>query len=505
MRKAVGGTKGDLSDFFRAVPNRWHCKTGPVRNGLYSTPFLGLRFLLRFALRFRRGFMLLWLWSWSSFMLWLWSWRSFMLLWLRPWSSFVLLWLRSWRSFMLLWLRSWRSFMLLWLWSWRSFMLLWLWSWRSFMLLWLRPWCRFVLLWLRSWRSFMLWRRFWCGVVLWLRFRSALRSGRCRMRCCGMRCCPLRCARCVGRVRVRWRFRSGAWGLMFACRSGVCLLGVMFWRRRTCWSVGAASRSAGTSCVPTSSVCRAFTRCTFVRSGSLGRHYARTFKVPWSCRRRYRRLPVVHGSKLAAVRSRCVLVLGLYCYRRCVLFVRVSLFLRRRSPVYSTRTVKAGAVDRRIIVDHRLVVNVVNLRHVHEVHRPVVEEIVSPPIPALITFSAITVTVIDPAIEADVRSPVTCVPYVHSIVPSPITGCPQEARHRRKHPCAGHPVVIFIVVAVRPIARRPNIIFAGTNRLYVHGQRRGRDNNGYSNTLPERYRWYEQHHDCQQQPPNGPD
>ena len=274
---------------------------------------------------------------------------------------------------------------------------------------------------------------------------------------------------------------------MFACRSGVCLLGVMFWRSR---SLGAASRSAGTSCFSTSSVCRAFTRCTLVRSGGLGWHYARTFKVPGSCRRRYRWLPVVHGSKLTAVRSRCVLVLGLCCYRRCVLFVRVSLFLRRRSPVYSTRTVKAGAVDRRVVVDHRLVVNVVNFCHVHVVHRPVVEEIVSPPIPALVTFSAVPVAVIDPAIETDVRSPVTSVPYVHSVVPSPVTGCPQEARRRRKHPCAGHPVIIFIVVAVCPVAGRPNIIFAGTNRLYVHRQRGGRDSNRYSNDLPERYRRY---------------
>jgi len=270
----------------------------------------------------------------------------------------------------------------------------------------------------------------------------------------------------------------------------------MFWRSRTCWSLGAASGSAGTSCVRASGACRAFARCTFVRSGSLGWHYARTFKVPRSCRRRYRRLPVVYGSKLSAVRSRCVLVLGLCCDRWGVLFVRISLFLRRRSPVHSTRTVKAGAVDRRIIVDHRLVVNVVNLRHVHVVHRPVVEEIVSPPIPAIITFSAIPVAVIDPAIETDVRSPITSVPNVHSIVPPPITGCPQEARRRRKHPCAGHPVIIFIVVAVCPVAGRPNIILAGTNRLYVYRQRRGRDSNRNSNDLPERYRWYEQHHDC---------
>jgi hypothetical protein len=214
---------------------------------------------------------------------------------------------------------------------------------------------------------------------------------------------------------------------------------------------------------------------------------------------------VVHGSKLTAVGSRCVLVLGLCCYRRCVLFVRVSLFLRRRSPVHSTRTVKASSVDRRIVVDHCPVVNVVNFCHVYVIHCSVVEEIVSLPIPALITFSAIPVAVIDPAIETDVRSPVTSIPCVHSVVPPPITGCPQEARRRHKHPCAGHPVIIFIVVAVCPVARRPDIILAGTDRLYVHRQRGGRDSNRYSNHLSERCGWYEHHHDCQQQPPNGVD
>jgi len=279
----------------------------------------------------------------------------------------------------------------------------------------------------------------------------------------------------------------------------------MCWRGASCWSVSACCSSAGTSCVRASSVCCAFSRCTLVRSSGLGWHYTRPLEVPRSRRRRHRWLPVVHGSKLTAVGSRCVLVFSLCCCRPCMLFAPVRLFLRRRSPVHSTRTVKASAVDRRVVVHHRLVIHVVNLGHVHVIHRSVVVEIVSPPISALITFPPVSIAVIYSAIETDVRPPVTPIPYIHSVVPSPISRRPQVAGRRREHPCAGYPVIIFIVVAVSPVAGRPDIIIAGTNRLYVHRQRRGRDNNGYSNALPERYRWYEQHHDCQQQPPNRAD
>ena len=178
-----------------------------------------------------------------------------------------------------------------------------------------------------------------------------------------------------------------------------------------------------------------------------------------------------------------------------MLLVRVSFFLRRRSSAHSTRTVKAGTVDRCIVVDHRLVIHIVNLGDVHVVHSPVVVEIVSPPISAFVTFSHISIAVIYPAIETDARSPVTVIPYVCPVVPSPVSGCPKVAGRRREHPCAGHPVIIFIVFAVSPVAGRPDIIFAGTNWLHVDWQRRGRDSNGYSDDLPEGHRWHEQHHE----------
>ena len=169
-----------------------------------------------------------------------------------------------------------------------------------------------------------------------------------------------------------------------------------------------------------------------------------------------------------------------------MLLVRVSFFLRRRSSAHSTRTVEASAVYRAVVVDHRLVIHIVNLGDVHVVHSPVVVEIVPPPVSALITFSTVPIAVIYSAIETDARSPVTVIPSVRSVVPSPVSGCPQIAGRRRKHPCARHPVIIFIVFAVSPVAGRPDIIVAGTNRLYVDRQGGGRDSDGYSNDLPER-------------------
>ena len=179
-------------------------------------------------------------------------------------------------------------------------------------------------------------------------------------------------------------------------------------------------------------------------------------------------------------------MLRLCCRRLCVLFARVSFFLRPRFPVHSTRTVKAGTVDRCIVVDYRLVIHIVNLGDVHVVHSPVVVEIVSPPISPFITFSRVSIAIIYPAIETDARSPVTVIPYVCPVIPSPISRRPQVAGRRRKHPCAGNPVIIFIVFAVSPVAGRPDIIFAGTNGLHVDWQRGGRDSNRYSNDLPER-------------------
>ena len=169
-----------------------------------------------------------------------------------------------------------------------------------------------------------------------------------------------------------------------------------------------------------------------------------------------------------------------------MLLVRVSFFLRRRSSTHSTRTIEASAVYRGVVVDHRLVIHIVNLGDVHVVHSPVVVEIVPPPISALITFSTVPIAVIYSAIETDARSPVTVIPYVCPVVPSPVSGCPQVAGRRRKHPCAGNPIIIFIVFAISPVAGRPDIIFAGTNGLHVDWQRRGRNTNRYSNDLPER-------------------
>ena len=179
-----------------------------------------------------------------------------------------------------------------------------------------------------------------------------------------------------------------------------------------------------------------------------------------------------------------------------MLLVRVSFLLRRRSSAHSTRTIEASAVYRAVVVDHRLVIHIVNLGDVHVIHRSVVVEIVSPPISAFITFSHISIAVIYPAIETDARTPVTVIPYVRPVVPSPVSGCPKVAGRRREHPCAGHPVIIFIVFTVSPVAGRPDIIFARTNGLHVDRERRGRDSNRYSNDLPEGHRWYEQHHYC---------
>ena len=126
-----------------------------------------------------------------------------------------------------------------------------------------------------------------------------------------------------------------------------------------------------------------------------------------------------------------------------------------------------------IVVNDGLVVNVVNVGNVDIVHRAVVVESPVIPVSAFIPDAAVSKTIIDAAVEANVLTPVAVVPQVSVIVPTPVPGGPEIAGFGSHHPCAGHPEVAF--VAISPIARRPDIAFGWRDRLGVNGQCRGSD------------------------------
>ncbi len=140
-------------------------------------------------------------------------------------------------------------------------------------------------------------------------------------------------------------------------------------------------------------------------------------------------------------------------------FLRIGPILSRWSGGDSTcAAVVADAVYCRI-VDHRGVVCVVNVGDVHVIHRTVVFELSVIPATSFIALTAVAEAIIDPAIEADVRTPVAFIEGKGAAVPTPVTGGPEITGLRSHDPRARHEEVT--VRAVGPVARRPEIALSG--------------------------------------------
>src|SRR5208337_5111865 len=103
-------------------------------------------------------------------------------------------------------------------------------------------------------------------------------------------------------------------------------------------------------------------------------------------------------------------------------------------------------------------------------HGAVVEEGGTSPLAASETYATVAEAVVNPAIEADMRSPIAGVPAIQAAREAPVAGGPQHA-HRRNHPGSGNPVVAAVVTP-RPIPRGPEIARTGADGLCIHRQRR---------------------------------
>src|SRR5579864_1535271 len=149
--------------------------------------------------------------------------------------------------------------------------------------------------------------------------------------------------------------------------------------------------------------------------------------------------------------------------------MRCHLFLPCRARLKATRATVVAYIPR--IVDyHRSVINIGHVGDAAVGDGAVVVEVSSVPLPAGKSHAGITESVINSAIEANVRPPVSRVPDIESPAPSPITWRPQHA-DRRHHPGTRNPVVAVVVVP-SPVARRPEIAWAGADGLRVNRQRR---------------------------------
>src|ERR1700687_3910159 len=172
-------------------------------------------------------------------------------------------------------------------------------------------------------------------------------------------------------------------------------------------------------------------------------------------------------SEILAIFTGHMLVLALHRQGRLMPLVHCAFILPRRTrlnPAASAVVANCPAV----VHDHSSVINIPHIGDAHIGHGTVVVNLSSAPFPAVKSLARVSESIVDSTVEADVRSPVACVPQVKPISPTPVSRRPQHA-NGCYHPGAGHPVVAVIIVP-SPVARRPEIARAGTDGLCVNRQ-----------------------------------
>jgi len=98
----------------------------------------------------------------------------------------------------------------------------------------------------------------------------------------------------------------------------------------------------------------------------------------------------------------------------------------------------------------------------------VVVELVVIPITAVVAASNIPVAVVDTAIVANVAAPKAAMPSIAPRIIAPVSGCPQRTHVGSRDPNSRNPIVTGR--SIRPVARRPEIVWLGTRRLLVFRQ-----------------------------------
>src|SRR5262245_10395539 len=96
--------------------------------------------------------------------------------------------------------------------------------------------------------------------------------------------------------------------------------------------------------------------------------------------------------------------------------------------------VKTGAVDDGGVGDHGGVIGVVNNRGIHVGDGTVITKDAASPGSTHKANPGIAEPVIDAAVEAYVRTPVSAVPSVKPVAPTPIAGGPKQSDSRWLHP-----------------------------------------------------------------------
>jgi hypothetical protein len=125
---------------------------------------------------------------------------------------------------------------------------------------------------------------------------------------------------------------------------------------------------------------------------------------------------------------------------------------------------------------------------INVVHGTVIEEIPMFPATAVIPLAVVAKTVVNAAIEANLRPPITVIEEKSAVVPSPITRCPQITFFRRQNPRPRNPIIIGYAVVVGPIAGCPEVTISRAKGLLIDRQWGRADCDPYAN-LTEQDGW----------------
>src|SRR5271170_1678620 len=185
----------------------------------------------------------------------------------------------------------------------------------------------------------------------------------------------------------------------------------------------------------------------------------------------YSRLAMILGSQQRAIRARGMLVLCLHGRWSNVVFVLCGPFRCGWLGDHSAGpAVKAHMVVHGDVVDDGLVhIRVVNHRSVDVHHRRVVREHSAIPASANEPNPSITKSIVNSAVETNVRSPISGMKKISAAAPAPISGRPEQSDGWRHNPRSRHPKIS--IGAIRPISWRPKVTRTRTDRLSVHRQR----------------------------------
>src|SRR5262245_38205013 len=194
----------------------------------------------------------------------------------------------------------------------------------------------------------------------------------------------------------------------------------------------------------------------------------RTREHPMLGLRRHTRSTIVHRSKKFAIGARSVLVPTLQCRLRSVPFARPGKLLRRRLGSSSAAPAIEADIVHRHVFDDGLVVGMNDDGPVHLSDGGIVEEHPVIPISALVAYASITEAVVDAAVISHVRPPISGVPNISGIIVAPVARRPEQPDNRWQHPGARDPVITN--VSIGPVAWRPYVAGAWTERLLVDGK-----------------------------------